>query len=950
MQRLIAKRQSISDNLVELALILRSQTTLQELSEEQIIAITFPDSILGLAILLDVVSTESHECVIDFIDIDSLANRLILNPHQLAAALAICPLLLKRVTENTRLNSYIDNTKQRFEILVDLLQYDNISLKDQILLTLITDYNQILQLIENVPHAGLYLLNISLIRNCIKNIDNLVEALKHGSLQCADDLLKDPKMLRLIVRGFDLVLVIEAAPEHADWLLRKSKLRKILIKDSQLDRLNLSSKALRNYITRILTVAPQCLSILLSESVIFAAVINDNIFSSNLEVNIKYNAADSKVILLLTQVIMTNPDHVDFILNNNDTRKIIINRGATVDIDIIIDIAPHWANTLKVECIRGLLITPENPNPNITFDSLYSADSFLEPQNYNSLIRKPDLLYSIVKVAPQLVEILLYKEQLLDVINDSTLFIMLISVASNAIAFLYAQPRLLKLISNEYALLQLIKTSSLYAGLLFNNNDIRGLLNSKFMVCAILEAAPSCLNILLNDNRICGIIANTKEGSYSAAAYCIKYILQGVEMHCDNVAHTQVRHLSSQQQQLLLNCILHFNDLVAVITNAPYLRSWLLSHADIRLRCITSEEKLATLLEIVNDPKIADIVLFDSAMLALICPKTLPLRVIKVVPHWASIIITPNHLSRVYSGEQMVSVIEVLPELALDYFFNDVQSERSLMRISDGSQLAAILAISPKLLAKFYPYCYLLRKPEDIAKVMVLVTIDPAWDVGAVFPTLYGQVTWPVGLQNIQNNLLNQLLRSMAEINTPRSQLMQAYLLVNYSSELASDLPLANCDIDKINYFLQIVKCQHDLLNLLAPLCQYEFLCNSVKYLLIQIQAVFETIVDFQNSISDYIPNENSKLIVRREESLMLQHFKQLQVCLSTYHFNDFLPSRRYFSYVKETHPISQCSSSLWYQWKRERHLAQEAIIGFSEDQSSSLCVENHANLKLGNF
>ncbi|MDQ2994905.1 MAG: hypothetical protein M3R00_08200, partial [Pseudomonadota bacterium] len=132
-----------------------------------------------------------------------------------------------------------------------------------------------------------------------------------------------------------------------------------------------------------------------------------------------------------------------------------------------------------------------------------------------------------------------------------------------------------------------------------------------------------------------------------------------------------------------------------------------------------------------------------------------------------------------------------------------------------GKEIATFLTRLPKLLPVFYPFCYLLKKPEDIAQVLCQVAVDDRWDHTAKLPAIHGNVLWALGGQTLSNLFLNQLMQALGQINTPRSQLMQAYLLIHVARDLDAEFTIENGDEPATAIFTMLKKCHHDALKIL---------------------------------------------------------------------------------------------------------------------------------------
>ena len=282
-------------------------------------------------------------------------------------------------------------------------------------------------------------------------------------------------------------------------------------------------------------------------------------------------------------------------------------------------------------------------------------------------------------------------------------------------------------------------------------------------------------------------------------------------------------------------------------------------------------------------------------------------------------------LTRGCTADHLAQIIKIAPHSAHTCFFSVENQHSSCAKLENGTQYADILTTVPELFPILYPYCYLLKKPEDMARVMALVSIDTHRDKIAKLPAIHGLITWPAGFLPISNTLLNQLMYCLSSIKTVHSRLVQATLLIKFAEYLELSFVNADCDTDALGIFKQIKKCHHDALTLLTPVIYRKpQLTQLITHFLMDIEALNS----FHGAFTDQKCYPNLSTFLRKgikyENYRLHQHLDQFRKMLNTKSFSDIAESRAQFNAMDNTLFANQQHTSLWRSWRRELLLAQQ--------------------------
>ncbi|MDQ2994368.1 MAG: hypothetical protein M3R00_05420 [Pseudomonadota bacterium] len=250
----------------------------------------------------------------------------------------------------------------------------------------------------------------------------------------------------------------------------------------------------------------------------------------------------------------------------------------------------------------------------------------------------------------------------------------------------------------------------------------------------------------------------------------------------------------------------------------------------------------------------------------------------------------------------------------------ELNKSNAMNVLRSGTQFATLLLAAPILLPIMYPFCYILKNPADIARILCHVSIDNVWDTTAKLPAIQGNVLWPLGAQPLTNKLLNQPMIALEEINTPRARLLQAYLLIQTAQDLDAEFTHEVSNDESIRLFQRLKKCQHDALTLLERLYQ----CNSalhsaVKNLLIQIEAMHITHV----ALLDTSDHKALRALIKHENDRMQLHLAHVHFSSGTNTFSNFLESCICFGEAQALQIPLLRYGSFWQQFNPEVHPCQ---------------------------
>jgi hypothetical protein len=205
-------------------------------------------------------------------------------------------------------------------------------------------------------------------------------------------------------------------------------------------------------------------------------------------------------------------------------------------------------------------------------------------------------------------------------------------------------------------------------------------------------------------------------------------------------------------------------------------------------------------------------------------------HVVKAHPAGAMELLSDVRLKegRHFYHETLSEIIHAAPESipALFALLTEEKVIRELRKITQPG-VVKVLSAAPQLINVIYPRCFLLCEPAHCALIMSLISLHGKFDDTAPLPCVEGDVNWALYLKPLTNAWLNQLMRSLEEMNTPRACLTQAYLLFQYARKLKGEM--------------EIGKSIYDAITLLAGLYQRNPELHKItKYLLFEMKSFLE--------------------------------------------------------------------------------------------------------------
>ena len=396
--------------------------------------------------------------IIEQLDCEYLADKLILNPHQLGAFLSKCPLFLYRVTEHSKFSSL---TNEHYKLLAIFKAAPKCIVKlleKAWLRKLITTHDQIIAIIKVNPQCINTLLSYAEVIRLIKpgmQVANLIEALP----QTAALLLSNPDLRALITSRFEIEIIIKAAPDQVKTLLKDARILTLLLGYWK-EALESKSAMLTDLSINIgYEFYPTALSLyanVLFKNREFRALITTG-----------YN---------LASLVSIAPHSADILLQE-PTLRALITTGEQVG--RIIKAAPHWSDTLLKDLTLQALVTSP------------VEQSKIKLRDYLKTHIQP--LLDIIEVAPQWASILrcqflcrLFKIDDAKTINE-------ISIQS---ADTFLQDNRLAMLDN-YQFVSVIKVFPKHAVTFLSIPMLLAKIEDGFMIAIIIEAAPHCADILL---------------------------------------------------------------------------------------------------------------------------------------------------------------------------------------------------------------------------------------------------------------------------------------------------------------------------------------------------------------------------------------------------------------------------------------------------------------------
>ncbi|MDQ2994755.1 MAG: type VI secretion system baseplate subunit TssG, partial [Pseudomonadota bacterium] len=818
---------TITDTLIELVHTVSQHGTLVDLSDDQLDAIVRPNSLVSFVMLLNVVDKASQATILAQLDIDYLLKHCILNHQQLGVALKFSPLLAKCLLENnTVLNEHCNTPTKLVEIIEIAPQYAAILLAKAALIELIVENSDIAKIMNSAPDCASILVDYlcanirggddyfsdilfaapqlcEVVLNnpkCVIDDAKILVKIIVRTPRSADILLARSEMLGLIERFAHLLRIIECVPHWASRLLSNPELRKLIIEAV--------------YLGRLMKVAPHYAAILCDDAELLALI----------------KDGDD-----LALIIENAPQLATSLLSDLKLRG-LIQTGA--HIKRILKAAPKCINPfLSAAQIKAFFkITAQLPNlggaPGEFLHSFrkYEAvvlwDTGWQLATLSNLVlnSKAELSKAAAIFNNHMMKLAraLWDSKEVDDYDKREWLPYLIQAIPECADPWLTNPKVIKYMDPKH-LLHLLEAGINPDSIHYNNimKELRSHQGdcSDGKIMRALKKLPSLADVFLECNCI---------------LYCIdaKNLLEAFLIASPRSAEILLR------RSLILVTIQDSRKLLKIIKLAPQYAKELLMIE--RLRAFINDA--SEIIDVITTaPDCAEILLEDKRLCQLITPSALYMfEILRVAPQCANslfwnsdVLLTPAHLA-IYLDVNPVEFLQMIPMLS--------EKPDATTYLTTGAEIATFLTLAPTTLPLLYPMCYLLKKTTDIVRVLCEVAIDNVWDLTAKLPAIHGNVLWPIGAQSLTNTLLNELMCELEKIGTPRSRLMQAYLLIHTARELDMECLENAMDEKSIAIFKQLKKTHHDALAILESLYQREpTLLSAVKFLLIQIEAMHVT-------------------------------------------------------------------------------------------------------------
>ncbi|MDQ2993324.1 MAG: hypothetical protein M3R00_00020 [Pseudomonadota bacterium] len=912
---------AVSDKLIALAHTVSQQGSLADLSDDQLDAITYPDSIVGLVTLLNSVDKSSQAAIMDQVDIDFLAAHYILHHRHLGECLTLSSVLAKRLLENTQLllthicvlQALVDVIKlapqyavnllavpelskllnevkheERAEIIIAAPQTAEILLTSSVLLYFsYSTHACVIEAVKAVPQCANILINyftaIINERGYAGNLPHWVYATPQITA-AIENVLNNPQVKIISIHDeMGLIDRVTSYRRSADFLLNRSEMCELIT----------GFEPLRG----IIALVPDWGIRLLSNPSLRAFITNGDEVAG---------------------IIEASPQLATTLLDDPKMRELI---STTDQMEKIMRAAPHVINSyLSLE----------------QFVAIVKIRDFIEEDKLDPYMKKLDFQNALFKSVPWLLEAFIkittqsadtdrkyskfaeqFREMVLVEVRNfmqcreifmrhymvSHVWIpMFIQALPECASLLLTDARVLRIIDCE-ALCNIIEVAPQHAERLLVGKS--GRISDFSALGRIVKVVPQFTNSLLAQDRIRALIWDEAD-----IDFLLSYAPQ-----CEDILLRDDRVVQLIQTGRML---------ATIIQRSPRCANRLLSHPNLRT-LIDLDTWL--LMIIIAAPEWAEILLEDPILLALVSSSQInTLGILSVAPQCARQLCANVGTILKPCGGWLAEVVKIDPEAIVEKMIAELSKENAMNVVRNGAQLATILLAAPILLPIVYPFCYMLKDPADIARILCQVSIDNVWDTTAKLPAISGNVLWPLGAQPLTNTLLNQLMIALEEINTPRARLLQAYLLIHTAQNLDADFTSEVSADESIVLFQKLKKCQHDALTVLEQLYLRELtLLPAVKNLLIQIEAMHVTHVSLLDD-TEFKGNKALRAIMRHENARMQLHLAHVHFCCGTNTFSNFLGSRRAFGEAQALQIPLLRFGSFWQRLNREAALIDDAV------------------------
>ncbi|MDQ2993323.1 MAG: hypothetical protein M3R00_00015 [Pseudomonadota bacterium] len=895
---------TVTDKLVELAHGVSQQGRLADLSDEQLDAIRRPDSIVGFITLLNAADPASQETIIAQLDVEYLVKQHILNHEQLGECLTLSPLLAKRLLENYSVIAVHIYHIKKLVVLVKIApQYASALLAIPMLRGLVVDDNDLAEIINSAPGCAHNLLTDAMLRDaCIGKIGSgngtsflhkvkrvpecaiilaeyLSAEIKGGGIlsdllfaapQLCDVFLNNPRMCKLINEK-SLVMIIDRTPSSADILLARSEMLNLITDIEQLaavikcaphwcGRL-LNNPALRKLIKKIADMA-----LLMKAAPQYAETLCEDVTLLDLI----HNGFD------LILIIESAPQLATRLLNDLRLRALI---QSWYQINRILIAAPQCVNPYLSVAQVTAFSEIHNAAPTKAGLFLQFLSAFMSENAENKILWSIDWQLAsltnvvfqseedLIKAAAQYNDLMMklaraFRNSSIVTDNDKAEWVPFFVRAIPQCAEMWlTDSRITTLMDGDILLEAIIRSDSRYWDSLVTQIRSRRCFYSYKAMMKAINVVPTLAEVLVECYAIQKSIrdGDMLEKFLTLAPHCAHFLLRN---------------------QSMLAEILSYPTLFRIIKLAPQCAKELLKVDRLRAR-IREVKDLLDIIALV--PECAENLLDDERLCKIIAENvSCMVKIVQVAPQCASKLFWKVEV--LFTSQHLAAFLEADPEGFLQMVIETLSKPNAISDLTKGSEIATFLTKAPNTLALLYPFCYLLKKTTDIARVLCHVAIDDVWDTSAKLPAIHGNVLWPIGAQTLSNSLLNQLFVEFERINTPRSRLMQAYLLIHTGHELIDD--------ESIQNFTKLKKYHHDALTLLESLYLSEpTLLSAVKFLLIQIEAMHVTHVTLLED-AQIKGNKALRTIMKHENARMQLHLAHVHFSCGTNTFSNFLESR----------------------------------------------------------